>query len=1180
MGIVCSVCGHDNPAGLRFCAQCASDLANICTACGFENPAGFKFCGQCGTDLTAAQIAQATDDELRRLQSYVPSHLVEKMVQQSQKLKGERRTITVLFCDISGFTSMSERLDPEDVYLIMDDLFRLFVEEIYRFEGTVDKFTGDGLMALFGAPVTHENDPERAIRAATAMHAVLAQFNCNRGKEHGVDLRLRVGLNSGEVVVGGLGTDLRLDYTVMGDTVNVASRLETAADPGTTLVSESIHRATEPLFEFAPIGEIALKGRTEPVRAFRVVKEREKKGRSRGVRGLEAPLIGRDIELAKIQAAIRDCICEARGRIILVTGEAGMGKSRLTAEWRASLPYDDATVLVAASLSHTASIGLWAFRDMLRGYFELSDSDSIEVARVKIADSVTSLLGESADEVLPYLQNLLSPDLVDPSCTDRIVHLTPAELRQQTFLAMRDLLVAEARSRPLILILEDIHWMDRPSLDLFLFLLGVVEKEAIVFYCISRPDEGVAVFEIAALATQQLSDHFVQISLGPLSIQDVNTLVNELLSMPDLPGEFRSVIAERVEGNPFFLEEFVRMMIDRGVIGRDFDGRWQVTGSDVGLKEVPRTLRGLILTRVDSLGEMQRDALQCAAVVGRSFSKRLLERVVAMPAGLDWSLRDLAENGLINEELAREEPAYIFYHALTQEAVYGTLLKRRKLQLHRSIGAAIEQVYAGRLDEQIEFLASHYYLGDVPDRALGYLISAGGRAAGRYANDEAQECYQRAHSLLDRTPASVGQRLDIYVGLADVTGFQGKYDAALSYYDEALDLAASPSSHVSLCRIAEVHRKVGRAWERKGDYHEAASRLEAAVAQLAETDDLQGGLERARAYNDLGWVAFRQGEMDAAEEWTKRSLQELEPTQSWQDIAAAYNRMAGISYQQGKWELAADYAQRGMKLREQIGFTYGLAMSYNNLSVIYMAGGDWEQGIRYAEKSLEMKQHIGDVAGVGVSFNNLGMAYKDRGDLARAYEYLEKSLATAKRTKNANLLASALSNLGQVALFDGDWADAIGYLEESLEVASASGSKDQIAETQCVLSSTWMQIGDLDRAEQDVEGALALAGEIGSPSALALAARTKAVLHRLRGRLDESLAELQQSLEQFTELRNRLEMGRTYYQLGLTLTDLERADEAVEEMNKAILIFDRLGAGRDGADVRRQLETWQRPVTD
>jgi class 3 adenylate cyclase/predicted ATPase len=1171
MGIVCPACGYDNTPGLRFCARCATELANVCPACGFENPAGFKFCGQCGANLTAAQYKQATDDDLRRLQSYIPGHLVEKMARQSQDHKGERRTVTILFNDVSGFTSMSERLDPEEVYSIMDDLFKSFVEEVYRYEGTVDKFTGDGLMALFGAPVAHENDPERAVRAAMNMQAAVERLNQRITPRYGIRLQVRFGLNAGEVVVGGLGSDLRLDYTVMGDAVNVASRLEKAAEPGAVLVSESVFRATEPLFDFTPMGEIALKGRTAPVRTYKVAGEKELKGRTRGIRGLEAPMIGRDREFGQIKAATLQMLERGRGQIVLVTGEAGIGKSRVTAEWKTWLAGQSVRVLQSNSQSHTVSIGLWAFRDLLRNYFHLNEADSREATRNKVETKARELLGTAADDLAPFLENLLSPDLVAPAYAGRLVHLTPAELRQQTFLAMRDLFTAEASRQPLALIFEDTHWLDRPSLDLLLFLLGLIDNLPIIFYCISRADEGAALQEISALARTQFAGQIADVRLGPLSENDVDRLLNALLAIPNLPDALRASIPERAEGNPFFLEEIIRTMIDRGIIERDAGGYWRAGRPDVALLEVPRTLRGLILTRVDALPENPRQALQCASVIGRTFTRGLLAGVVETPISLDASLQALQEHGLIHVEPNGKELLFAFHHALTQEAVYGTLLTRRRQDLHRAVGDAIERLYAERIEEQIEFLAHHYYEADVPDRALHYLMRAGARSADRYANDAALEYYQHALGLMERAPTSPEERVTIHIGLGDVRGFRGEYEEALAQYQSALQLAAAPGAGLPARRLAAIERRAARAWERKGGYEEANARLEHALACLVNAADSEDQLEQARVYSDLGWVAFRQGEMEAAEAWTERALTTLEPSKSLQELSAAYNRLAGISHQRGDWSLAAHYAQRGLEIRERIGYTAGLAMSYNNLSVIHMGGGHWEEGIRYAEKSLELKQRIGDVGGVGISFNNLGVAYKDRGDLDRAREYLLKSLATAKRVKNANFLASALSNLGQTSLLSGNLADALGYYDESLKVATASGSREQMSETLWLLAEAWSGTDNLERAETYAEQALRLAEEIGSRAAGASAHRALAGIRRHQGRPAEAARLLEHVLEEFKSLRNEIEVGRTYAQLGLAQADLQDMDAAGASLRAAVDVFDRLGADRDGAEARRCL---------
>jgi class 3 adenylate cyclase/tetratricopeptide (TPR) repeat protein len=1178
MGTICVCCGHENAPGLRFCAKCAAELANVCTECGFENPAGFRFCGQCGTNLASARVQRASRDELRRLQSYIPSYLVEKMTRQSQGARGERRTVTVLFADISGFTAMSERLDPEAVYSTMDSLFRSFVEQIYAYEGTVDKFTGDGLMALFGAPVTHEDDPERAIRAAWGMQSALERFNQDFEQRYGMRMACRIGLNSGDVILGELGTDLRLDYTVMGDAVNVAARLEQSAQPGSILVSEPVRRATETIFDFETIGDLKLKGRTAPVFTYRVVGEKRQKGRARGVRGLEAPLVGRDAELAQIDAATRACLRDGRGRIILLTGEAGIGKSRVTAEWRARLPTHSLVVMEAAALSHTTSIGQWVFRNMLRNRLSLGDDDSLELARHKVSSHLDALLGPSAADVLPYIANLISPDLVSAAYADRIVHLTPAELRQQTFLALRDLLIAESARRPLVLIFEDIHWIDRPSLDLLLFVLNIVETCPVLFYCISRADEGAARSEISDLANEQFPDQFVPIHLAPLSDDDTSILLDELLASPTLPASFRENIPKRAEGNPFFLEELIRMLIDRGVIIRDVGGQWHVTQSQVQDTEVPRTLRGLILARIDSLDEMQRSVIQCASVIGRSFPLRLIGRMIPTPAALPNSLRRLQEQGLIDSErqvAGTEEETYAFHHVLTQEAVYGTLLTQRKQELHRSVAVAIEEMYAGRLEEHIEILAHHYYLGDVPQRAFTYLSQAGVRAANRYANNEALQFYQNAADLLQRADAPVELHLNVHIGLGDVQSFRGEYDEAVKWYCLAADVADHSSSHLPVQRLAEIRRKLARAWERKGDYDQAREQLRVGLCLLEGAEDPLALLERARVYNDSGWVAFRQGEMEAAARWTQRALEELEPHRSLQDIAAAYNRLAGISYQQGDWSTAAEYALRGLSLRQDIGHTYGVAMSYNNLAGIYMASGDWEQGIRYAEQSLAMKQRIGDVSGVGIAYNNLGIAYKDHGDLDRAREYLLKSLTTAKKIQNANLLASTLGNLGHLSLLAGAWGDAIGYLEESLQVATGSGSKDQVTEALCWLSDAWLRVDNVEGADQYAEQAMAVVSGLGSHSASALAARTLAAVRRRQGRFAEALDGLSRSLEQFSDLRNRMEIGRTLLLRGYTRADMGQMEEAINDSRQAISMFEQAGATREAETARGQLHEWQ-----
>lgn len=1169
---ICGQCGHDNPAEARYCERCAAPLVNLCPACGFENPPGFKFCGNCGAHLASAQLGRAPADQLRRLQSLMPAQLMEKMLHQAEHLRGERRTVTVLFADVSGFTSIAERMDPEDVYQLMDEVLGAFVEEIYRYEGTVDKFTGDGIMAIFGAPVAHENDPERAVRAAVGMQQALSRMNRAFAGRYRVELKCRIGLHNGEVVVGGLGSDLRLDYTVMGDAVNVAARLQQAAEPGDILVSEDVFRATEPLFAYALVGDLRLKGKAEPVRAYRLLGERAQKGRMRGPRGLKAPFIGRQRELSQLKETVGGWITTRQGGFILLTGEAGIGKSRLTSELLADLAGRDVEIVRAGALSHTAGIGWWLLRELLRRYLGLGEGESGNTVYRKAAGRLEELMGPAAESALAYILNLLSPEAVPESYAPRIVHLTPAELQQQTLLALREMWARVAQRRPLLIILDDIHWIDRPSLDVLLFLMGLTQNVPLIFYTISRTDEGYAVREISVQAKERIPERFFPLHLGPLPPAAIERLMDELLDEPELPAEWRRAIIARVEGNPFFLEEFMCMMMDRRLLVQDAGGRWKAVGETASLDDIPRTLRGLILARADTLEEQARNVLQCASVIGRTFSQRLLAEVVKAPARLSRDLRLLEQRGLIFREVGTAEEHFTFYHALAQEAIYDTLLKRRRQALHRAVGQAIEKLYPDRIAEQVELLAHHFYLGEVPARALHYAILAGQQTSARYANREARTYYQRAWELADVAPATPAQRIAILVGMGDVEGFLGAYDAALRAYQQAHALAGASDVGLTPAEQAGILRRMARAEERQGNYLQANSLLHSALGLLDGSVSPEAEHERARIYSDLGWVAFRQGLADDAQAWLMQALAILESSDDWQGLAAVYNRMAGVSYQLGDWGQAAGYARKGMELRERIGYTYGLAMSYNNLSVIYMAGGDWERGILYAEKSLALKQQIGDVEGGGISFNNLGMAYKDRGDLQRARQYLLQALEIARKIRSANLLASALANLSHVYLLEGSWADSVRCGEEALRVAEESGSVEQRVEAHCLLAEGWLNAGDLERAAQHVEQAVALAGESGARAVLALAARAEGKLALRQGEADTAAQAFQRSAGGFADLGNRLEQYRSATCLGQALASLDRLEEGRRHMEEALRVFEALGATRDAAEARRLLQ--------
>ncbi|MBI3742136.1 MAG: AAA family ATPase, partial [Chloroflexi bacterium] len=790
MSTTCSKCGFENPLGVNVCGNCAAPLARACSICGFENPGNFKFCGNCGSNLLSAPLSRgARAESLQRIADTIPAGLIEKMTSAGKQIEGERRTVTVLFADITGFTTISEKLDPEEVYNLIDSTLKAFIEEIYKHEGTLDKIIGDGLMALFGAPVAHEDDPARAARAALGMQTALRRVNEDLEARLGISLKIRIGLNSGLVVVGSIGSDLRMDYTALGDTVNVASRLQSVAEPGTILASRPVYEQTKPLFEYRELGSIRVKGRVEPVEIFELAALKTKAGRVRGITGLIAPMVGREEELARLRQVVNDLIREEKGRSVLVTGEAGLGKSRLTAEFKNYLADKRVTLLEGACLSYGQS-AYGVFLRLLRSYFEIAEEDAEEIVRNKIEQSVRDLLPDapSVSQVLPYIENLFSIKLVEKELAERVRHLEPAQLQQQTFLAVRDLLRAEASNRPLILVFEDVHWIDKLSLDLLTFLHSSIEEFPLVLYCNSRPAEGAAAPTLRQIGNDLYASRFVYLPLTPLSQADSVALIDLLLSIADLPENFKETIPQRAEGNPFYLEEIIRVLIDRGVIQRS-DGHWQMTpDADIANLEVPRTLQGLIMTRVDHLGESARQAIQSAAVIGREFPYKLLTLVLEGVRSLQDDVTELEDREIVNRILEATELEYRFHHVLIQETVYNSLLIRRRERLHQKIAEGIEALFKDRLEEQVERLAFHFTESKNFQQALPYLIRGGKRAADRFANDEALRYYRLAAEALTKVNPTVEQRIQVHSGLGEVQSFIGDYEGALNSYLVALEL--------------------------------------------------------------------------------------------------------------------------------------------------------------------------------------------------------------------------------------------------------------------------------------------------------------------------------------------------------------------------------------------------------
>ncbi len=709
----CPTCGHDNPPGATICTDCAAVLVSTCPQCAFDNPGSFRYCGNCGDSLREGVLADAPSSlgeaGWKRERSFVPEHLAEKLLAARGKFKGERRNVTVLFADLQGFTTLSEELDPEGVYDLLVATMRGFADEIHRYGGTIDKFIGDGIMALFGAPAAHENDPERALRAALSMLDFLHTLNKSIRAEYGLKLHVRIGLHAGTVIAGTVGSDLRMQYTVVGDTVNLASRLEELAEPDTILVSQAVWAATNALFEYVSRGFVTVKGRQTPVDAYQVAGMKAHPGPMRGIHGLTAPMIGRDRDLKQLRQTIEALANEGRGRVVMLTGEAGIGKTRLLAESKQVMRENHLLVLEETCRPHSTHTEYWVFQQLLQQVFCVREADDEAAKQRQLSQCLEDFFPEAYGDVLPYMQRLLDIPITDEQTAKSIRYLSPEQLRRQTFLALRKLVLAIAQEQPLVIVVDDLQWVDRASCDLLLFMSPLVKECALCLVLISRPYEGQAASMIHHLVSETCPDHYQTLPLTRLSLFDSHILLEALLKTSTLPPRVRQGIPEKAEGNPFFLEEIVRLLIEQGTIRRT-NGVWQ-SEPDLSISElsIPPSLHALLMSRVDRLPEEPKYVLQCCAVIGPRVPYSLLRATVGAEyrAFLEQSLEELVRREFLDLEVAAEK-TYTFRHTLVRETVYGMLLSPRRKEMHQRVGRGLERLFSGRLNEVVELRAFHF----------------------------------------------------------------------------------------------------------------------------------------------------------------------------------------------------------------------------------------------------------------------------------------------------------------------------------------------------------------------------------------------------------------------------------------------------------------------------------------
>ncbi len=752
-----------------------------CPKCQRDNPKDAKFCNECGHTFQASD--QAPPIDLNKPHSYTPKFLAEKILTTRSAMEGERKRVTVLFADVAGFTSMSEKLDPEEVHQIMDGCFKILMDEIHNHQGTINQFTGDGVMALFGAPIAIENHAQNACQAALSIQNTLKKYSEELKNKSGIDFKMRIGLNTGPVIVGSIGDDLRMDYTAIGDTTNLAARMESLAEPGTILVSDITYKRVSQFFKFEPLGKVTVKGKEEPLDAYKLVEQIKKYGAGYD-RQIFSEMVGRDEDLSTLELQVIKAI-KGEGSVVNIIGEAGIGKSRIISELRNREIMKRVTFLEGRAISIGRNLSFHPIANLLNNWARIKEEDNASTALDKLETAIRSICQLDSDEIFPFVATLMGMKLSGRHA-ERIKGIEGEALEKLIFKNIRHFIIKSSELRPLVIVSEDLHWADNSTIELLEFLFRLTETQRVLFINVFRPNHPETGDRIIETIKAKLSVYYVEINLQSLSDQMSETLINNMLNIRGLQHAMVNQIIQRAGGNPFFIEEVVRSFIDEGAVVR-IDGKFEVT-KKIESMVIPYTINDVLMARIDRLDEETKDLVKIASVIGRNFFHRILTEVAMTAHDIDRKLSHLKDIQLIRERKRMEELEYLFKHALAQEAAYESILGQKRKDLHLKVAASIEKIFKERLHEFYGVLSYHYLNGDNLDKAEEYMLKAGKEAMKSSASSEALHYYQRAIELyIKKHGDNVDKKriAEMEENIAYAFSNKGLFVEAVDYFDRS-----------------------------------------------------------------------------------------------------------------------------------------------------------------------------------------------------------------------------------------------------------------------------------------------------------------------------------------------------------------------------------------------------------
>jgi predicted ATPase/class 3 adenylate cyclase len=1104
----CPKCQFGNKVGAKFCGKCGSKLTIICPKCNAENDPENSFCNGCGVDLFKPFVANESLASLQ--QRDLPPDKSEHTILP----EGERRQATVVFSDVSGYTAMNEKLDPEEVQGIMSRIKKEAVRIVESYGGSVNQFVGDEILALFGIPMAHEDDPFRAVKAVLELHEMVRHISDEVEGRIGKPLRMHTGINTGLIV-----THLRDGrdglFGITGSTVNAGARLRSQAGPDEILVGHETQKLIAPYFETVALEAVRMKGISEATIPFQVIRESKIHSRFEASeqKGFTT-YTGRDQELATLYACLEK-VLHKEGQFITVVGEAGAGKSRLLYEFRHRLTRENVTVLQGRCHSHGSAIPYLPLIDALRWGLHLKEKDSPSELLEKAVANINAI-DPSLEQFIPLYLHLLSiqSDYSLPA------HLQGKELRKALEQALVAMITLNTQHGPMILILEDWHWSDESSQAALKHLIGVTAPYALMVVVTYRPNYPISWGYIS---------HHTPVMLKPLDASNTENIVKSVTKAARLPKGLGELIYERTGGNPFFIEEVCYSLIEAGAL--------VVKNEEVTLNQsleklsLPDTVQAIIRARLDRLDRNAKEALRLGSVIGRVFSQRVLERISSAKAELSESLETLKALEMIQQIQVLPEAEYTFRHVLTQTVAYESLLLQRRKEIHGAIGLAIEELYSQRLEEQAPILAYHYIRSDQQKKAIEYALLAGDQAAGLYANTEAATYYEQAFAFSQTLPVSQQvQRWQI---------------------DAALKLAA----------VGITRQDIERDRRNLEQAHSVAKAL---------NDERR----LAKVLYWLGRVQYVLWSPEVAMQYARQSLEIADRLADDALAAPSINLIGRAYYQLSDFTQASRFLVRSIEQMRRIGNKVEESTASAFAGYLLAHLGEFDKALGHANHGIQLAREIQNPFAEANAYHFRGCISDQRGEWTRAIADYEKAIRIAEKAEDLFRIYMVKSWLGRAHAMIGEPDRGRELLEESSALAEKIGTKFWLAWQKTAHAACLYVLGELEKGAQLCQEAIRLGEETNDNYVIAFANRPFAeILSRLEPSDPEKADRaILLAIRNQQGINAKPELARCYATYAHVLTSRGEKEKAKEYLARAIGMFQQMGMKWDLAQAEQLLQ--------